>query len=435
MKIFKPCAFNEIGRRDNQEDSLFPAVGKATTEDHLFVVCDGMGGHEKGEVASNSVCKSFSEFLKNTDPQIFTPSLFSNALGHAYDELDRLDVNYAKSAKKPGTTLTFVYLNDNGAFAAHIGDSRIYHLRKNADGSIKIIYKSQDHSLVNELVRAGVITEEEAVNHPRKNVITRAMQPFLENRYKATPYETSDVVDGDYFFMCSDGVLETIDDKLLCDILATDASDEEKMDKIKSMCGMNSHDNHTAYLIHVEKGLTKERKPIASSMVEQPIESKKTVPQEMATMPVVKKNNSNKKLLLLSLAAVVVVGLTTFAALTFWSNTSEKSEKTVVNQIPLGKPDGVVLPNPHIQQTPSQNQQQSVATQNVNQVDVTTGQTAEANSSENVDANAFTVLQNNVVNSGSGDEVVDQIVDTVLSPGANVSNVSNVSIAPTQAPR
>ena len=45
MKIFKPCAFNEIGRRDNQEDSLFPAVGKATTEDHLFVVWDGMGGH------------------------------------------------------------------------------------------------------------------------------------------------------------------------------------------------------------------------------------------------------------------------------------------------------------------------------------------------------------------------------------------------------
>lgn len=88
-----------------------------------------------------------------------------------------------------------------------------------------------------------------------------------------------------------------------------------------------------------------------------------------------------------------------------------------------------MLPNPHIQQTPSQNQQQSVATQNVNQVDVTTGQTAEA-LSENVDANAFTVLQNNVVNSGSGDEVVDQIVDTVLSPGANVSNVSNVSIAP-----
>ena len=93
-------------------------------------------------------------------------------------------------------------------------------------------------------------------------------------------------------------------------------------------------------------------------------------------------------------------------------------------QSPLGKPDGVVLPNPHIQQTPSQNQQQSVATQNVNQVDVTTGQTAEANSSEIVEANAFTDLQN-VANSDSGDEVVDQIVDTVLSPGANVS------IAPT----
>lgn len=255
MKIFKPCAFNEIGQRENQEDSLFPAVGEATTESHLFLVCDGMGGHERGEIASSSVCDSFSEYLKDIVPDKFNSGVFSKALTFAYNELDNIDESYAKTAKKPGTTLTFVYLNDNGVFAAHIGDSRIYHLRQGKDNQVNIVYKSSDHSLVNELLRAGVITEEEAVNHPRKNVITRAMQPYLETRFKATPYETSDVADGDYFFMCSDGVLETIDDKLLCEILATDATDEDKMNKIKELCGDNSQDNHTAYLIHVKKGV------------------------------------------------------------------------------------------------------------------------------------------------------------------------------------
>ena len=80
------------------------------------------------------------------------------------------------------------------------------------------------------------------------------------------------------------------------------------------------------------------------------------------------------------------MGLTTFAALTFWSNPSEKSEKTVVNQSPLGKPDGVVVPNPHIQQTPSQNQQQSVPTQNVNQ---------DATATEPVTAETIVSVENN----------------------------------------
>lgn len=335
MKIFKPCAFNEIGQRENQEDSLFPAVGEATTESHLFLVCDGMGGHERGEIASSSVCDSFSEYLKDIVPDKFNSGVFSKALTFAYNELDNIDESYAKTAKKPGTTLTFVYLNDNGVFAAHIGDSRIYHLRQGKDNQVNIVYKSSDHSLVNELLRAGVITEEEAVNHPRKNVITRAMQPYLETRFKATPYETSDVADGDYFFMCSDGVLETIDDKLLCEILATDATDKDKMNKIRVLCGDNSQDNHTAYLIHVEKGVDPAKRvvtPTQSTTTEVTGKTQEVRPQTKSPAASECRKSSCKRMWWVGIfVAAVLVGS---AGYFIFSDDDKKTEEQATSSTP-----------------------------------------------------------------------------------------------------
>lgn len=253
MKIFQPQAMSEIGRRANQEDAIFPLAGNATTNDRLFVVCDGMGGHEAGEVASNSVSTSFGEYLKEANPANFTTETFRKALSYAYDQLDELDSN-PNNPRKMGTTLTFLYLGDKNAMIAHIGDSRVYQLRRNEHGIMTIVHKTEDHSLVNDLVRAQIITPEEAKTHPRRNVITRAMQPNLQDRCKATVWETNDVLDGDYFFLCSDGVLESIEDITLTNILGTDATDEEKLNKINELCSQNSKDNNSAYLIHIEEG-------------------------------------------------------------------------------------------------------------------------------------------------------------------------------------
>lgn len=86
-----------------------------------------------------------------------------------------------------GTTLTFLCLHTNGATVAHIGDSRVYQLRPASKKSpARIVFRTQDHSLVNDLVKIGEITEEEAKHHPQKNVITRAMQPCQEHRAKQT---------------------------------------------------------------------------------------------------------------------------------------------------------------------------------------------------------------------------------------------------------
>ena len=256
ITIRQPLAFSEIGKKDNQEDRVYPAPDKATAADRTFILCDGMGGHDNGEVASATVCQALGSYLDAHRPAdgILTPEQFNEALSHAYDELDRQDT-YAP--KKMGTTMTCLCLHRNGYLVAHIGDSRIYHIRPSLtdpeNGRLGIVYQSSDHSLVNELLRAGELTEEEARDFPQKNVITRAMQPHLERRYKADVYTFSDIRPGDYFFLCSDGVLEQLTNERLCAILADPKLDDPgKLAAIRDVCYGKTRDNYTVYLIPVD---------------------------------------------------------------------------------------------------------------------------------------------------------------------------------------
>lgn len=248
ITIRQPLGFSEIGRKDNQEDCLYPAINAVGTENRFFVLCDGMGGHENGEVASATVCEAFGKYFETNQPEdgVMIPDLFKQALDHAYNELDKKDNG---GLKKMGTTMTCLYLHKNGYLVAHIGDSRIYHIRPNTG----VVYQSSDHSLVNDLLRAGELTEEEAVNFPQKNVITRAMQPNLERRHKADVYSFTDIKKGDYFFLCSDGVLEQLTNDKLCEILSDKKlSDTQKLEAIKQVCNGKTKDNYTCYLVPVD---------------------------------------------------------------------------------------------------------------------------------------------------------------------------------------
>ena len=250
MQTGKPYSLNEIGRRRNNEDSIFPPKNKADETTRFFVVCDGMGGHDNGEVASASVCDSFATFLKDVSPNDFNESIFNHALNFAFDELDKLD-NDSESIRKMGTTLAFLFLNDNSAFMAYIGDSRIYHIRKNENSETSILYKSFDHSLVNELLHAEVITQEEAVNHPKRNQITRYISPNMERRSKATVHVTQDVQAGDRFLLCTDGILESLSDDRLLSIIAETDNDEAMINAIQALCKKNSSDNYSAWLVPI----------------------------------------------------------------------------------------------------------------------------------------------------------------------------------------
>ena len=180
--------------------------------------------------------------------------MFEEALAYGYDELDKVDTG---AFRKMGTTMTCLVLHRGGALVAHIGDSRVYHIRPSlADeqGRSGIIYQSADHSLVNDLLRAGEITEEEAADFPQKNVITRAMQPHLERRYKADILNIDDVQAGDYFFLCCDGVLEQLTNDMLGAILSDENLDDQgKIDAIKEVCDGRTRDNYTCWLIPIDK--------------------------------------------------------------------------------------------------------------------------------------------------------------------------------------
>lgn len=255
ISIRQPLFFTEIGQKENQEDSLYPLDPSPSSR--VFVLCDGMGGHDNGEVASSTVSDALGSYLRRAiaEKGNIDINTFKEGLAAAYKALDEIEV---KSAKTPGTTMTCLCLNENSYLVAHIGDSRIYHIRPSlynpALGKGGIMYKSSDHSLVNELVKAGELTKAQARNYPHKNIITRAMQPRLSQPYKADAYIFSDIQGGDYFFMCCDGVLERLTNRELCRIIADPSLDDEgKLQAIKSICDGKTKDNYTCWLIPVDK--------------------------------------------------------------------------------------------------------------------------------------------------------------------------------------
>ena len=247
FKISKPVAMFEMGSRKNQEDSIFPENGQASDSDRLFLVCDGMGGHEHGEVASGIVCKEMSRYLGESvaNSGVLADEDITHALELVYDALEPYNT---KSAKKMGTTMTMACLHQGGCTVAHIGDSRIYHIRPETK---EVLYRSRDHSLVFDLYRAEEITYDEMRTSPRKNIITKAIQPGGKGSVRPDIVHIGNLKKGDYLFLCSDGVLEEMEDDELVDILAAKCSDEDKIKEMIKLTAGNA-DNHSAYLIHIE---------------------------------------------------------------------------------------------------------------------------------------------------------------------------------------
>lgn len=346
IKIRQPLSFSEIGRKDNQEDNVYPSPKEVTVANRFFILCDGMGGHENGEVASDTVCSALGQYFETHIPAdgIVTTDYFKEALEYAYDELDKQDNG---AVKKMGTTMTCLYLHKKGYLVAHIGDSRIYHVRpENTDltkGRLGIIYQSSDHSLVNDLLKAGELTEEEAINFPQKNIITRAMQPNLERRFKADVFSFTDIKAGDYFFLCSDGILEQLTNERLCEILSdTTTSDKQKLEAIRQVCYGNTKDNFTCYLIPIDKVISENDDShesgddiIAGVVLECEEEEHCTIAPTMQNAPsqptteghTPKKNFPWKWI---TLAILIIASLT--YAITTWLGGDEKEVKPMAEQ-------------------------------------------------------------------------------------------------------
>ena len=233
---------NEIGQRPQLEDSIYPAPGKATITNKLFMACDGVGGENMGEEASRIACEGFAAFFgQNVPPRgPLSDTYIQAAQSYVLQQMRNYAVEHPE-AQKMSTTLTLAYLNGNNISAAWCGDSRIYHLRKG-----DVVWRSADHSLVENLVRHGEITEEEARIHPQRNVITRALSA-AGSPAEIETYTIRNVQDGDYLMLCTDGVLEQIDDNRLREITLSHANNKRSL--FMEYCRDITKDNFSLYLL------------------------------------------------------------------------------------------------------------------------------------------------------------------------------------------
>lgn len=319
ITIRRPLGYSQIGRKDQQEDAVWPSFADVTSNNRCIVLCDGVGGSEHGEVASQTSSKIIGEYLTGiiAKSNYVCDEDVQDAVNMAYDKLEQLDTETLENGTvSMATTLTCVCFHSDGVLAAHMGDSRIYHVRPGQG----VLYESRDHSLVRTLLDAGEITEEEAKTFRRKNVITKAIQPHAGKRLNAEVKLLSDIKSGDYIFLCCDGVLEQLTVGRLFQILSMNCSDEEKLVLLEAESTDKTKDNYTAYLIpidNVEGGnSSNDDDDVSADEVEVEIvndESIKVVPKLSSVSPLkddtpsIQMPPQSKKKSIASLVVVIIV--------------------------------------------------------------------------------------------------------------------------------
>ena len=221
-------------RRDN-EDSAFARAP-------VFVVADGMGGAQAGEVASRLAIEAFEHGVPGDGNPEERLATVVRAANHQIYERSRADRGRAGM----GTTLTAAYVDDAHVAIAHVGDSRAYLFR---DGTLQRL--TQDHSLVDELVRRGKLTEEQAAEHPQRSIITRALGPEPDVEVDTWTYPARP---GDVILLCSDGLTSMISEERVREVLAAhdnlDGAADALIDEANEAGG---RDNITVVLFRLEE--------------------------------------------------------------------------------------------------------------------------------------------------------------------------------------
>ena len=224
----------DIGRvRERNEDSFL-------VEPPLYAVADGMGGHRGGGVASELALEKIEELFRGGKSSL---AEMMHAANRAVFERSMAD----RKVMGMGTTLTAATVDDEGVHLAHVGDSRAYLLRAGAFRQL-----TEDHTLVNRMVKAGEITREEAEVHPHRNVVTRSIgtEPEVE-----VDQDDVAVIDGDRFLLCSDGLTGTVNEPQIQAILETTPKPQEAADRlIKAANRAGGIDNITVVVLDIHEG-------------------------------------------------------------------------------------------------------------------------------------------------------------------------------------
>jgi protein phosphatase len=231
MKI-RYAAKTDVGQKRNHNEDYFSLI----EDEQLFIVADGMGGHASGEVASKMAAETVGEFYQRTkDEEATWPYKVDRSLSYIENRLvcgiklanyrifeaASRDIRY----KGMGTTIVSALIKADKIYLAHVGDSRCYRIR---DGKIQQL--TRDHSLLEDYKEAKPdMTDEEQRNFPHKNVITRALGMRDTVQVDVKPHQ---IMDGDFYVMCSDGLSGMVEDEQIREIVAKGKSLERVVEEL-----------------------------------------------------------------------------------------------------------------------------------------------------------------------------------------------------------
>ncbi len=214
-------------------------------EHGIFLVCDGMGGHAAGDVASRCAAGAISAYIKENMPLGLDDEKIKELMFDAVNYANTLVYNRSKADSKyhgMGTTVALVMIYLDTVYYLNIGDSRIYLFR---DG--KIERKTQDHTLTDELLKSGEITHDEAENHPAKHILTRALGTDKET----TPdFSKETLLKNDILLLCSDGLTNMLTDREIKQILISEENPHKIAQNLVTKANENGGtDNITAIVV------------------------------------------------------------------------------------------------------------------------------------------------------------------------------------------
>jgi serine/threonine protein phosphatase PrpC len=230
-------------RRPLNEDALLH-----DRERQIFAVADGVGGAEAGEVASSTAIEVLDEAFRHQTDGADIEDLMELAIQRANASIHQMAQEHAKFSMM-ATTIVALHLKGNIATFGHVGDSRLYRLTP--DGQLH--RETEDHSIVEEEVRAGRMTPEQAANHPSKNVISRALGA---EQGVEVDMKTMEVEDGTEFLLCTDGITRHIPDNEIRQLMVVSDSLDELCAELKRRCfDRGAEDNLTVVAIRVGEHL------------------------------------------------------------------------------------------------------------------------------------------------------------------------------------
>ena len=217
----KSFGMTDIGRkRKVNQDYLFFSDEPVGCFPNLYIVADGMGGHKAGDKASSYAVDRFVELARKETKEL--PFLvMERILNEVNEEVYTLSCKEEQYSGM-GTTIVVATVADKTAYIMNVGDSRLYYFDE------KLHQVTMDHSLVEELVRAGEINREESRNHPQKNIITKAVGVAGDVQ---PDFFIVDMKEVSSLLLCSDGLTNMVDDEKLEEILSGDGTEEEMAEK------------------------------------------------------------------------------------------------------------------------------------------------------------------------------------------------------------